>query len=171
MSSITINCTEIVKAEADEVWRVLSGEFGEISHWASGVAESSAKTGTEAGVADAPFAGRVCQIPGLGAADETIVVYDPNSKKLAYTLTAAKLPSFIKNVRNEWSVADQGEGQVTVNIRSTTDASGIVGALAAPIMRFRLRLGMKQLLEDFRVYAETGEVSPAKLKAVAKTQE
>ncbi len=170
MASINIHRSETIHAEADELWRILGDEFATINQWASDIPHSKASIGTKPGLEGAPCAGRTCEIPGFGETDEHLVAFDPTTMNLAYTVTAKKLPSFVKNMRNEWTVNQQGEGHTQVSARITADATGIMGAMAAPMMRMKLRSTMKQVFDDLRVYAESGDVSAAKTKALAKAQ-
>ena len=68
-------------------------------------------------------------------------------------------------MRNDWVVETTGPSRARVTTQITAQATGLMGAIAAPMMRMKLRTTQRQILDDLRTYAETGSPSKAKLKA------
>jgi hypothetical protein len=87
---------------------------------------------------------------------------------LAYSVAAKKIPSFVKGMRNDWSVEPDGNGRALVTSRITAEATGPFGALVAPMMRMKPRSTQSEIFDDLRAYAETGRPSPAKQNALGK---
>jgi hypothetical protein len=169
MTAIDLTNTITVNALAEHVWRIVGDDFAGVSRWATSVRHSTSNTQTTARPAGAPCDGRSCELTGFGATDERLVEFDPTRHALAYTVTAKKLPSFVKGMRNDWSIETGPNGTCKVTARITADATGPMGFLAAPMMKMKLRSTIKEILDDLRTYAESGTVSETKRKALAKT--
>ncbi len=169
MTAIDLTNTMTVNAPAEHVWHILGDDFAGVSHWATSVNHSTANTRATARPTDAPCGGRSCELAGFGATDERLVDFDAARRTLAYTVTAKRLPSFVKGMRNDWSVETGPNGTSKVTARITADATGPLGFLAAPMMKMKLRSTMNEIFDDLRTYAESGMVSESKRKALAKS--
>ncbi len=168
MTSIDIGHTATIAATADELWRVLGEEFAEVGRWASAVDTSAAITGEGRAGPDPAAAGRTCQVAGFGETEETLVLFDRQHRRLAYTATAQRIPSFVRGLRNEWSIDEIDPGTSEVTSHVTAEVTGILGVVIAPLLRRKLSSTLRTSLEDLRAYAENGLVSEAKRKATAR---
>ncbi len=88
---------------------------------------------------------------------------------MSYSVAAKKIPPFVTGMLNEWSVEPAGNGKARVTSRITADARGAMGAIAAPMMRMKLRKTASEIFADLQAFAETGTPSEAKLAALHKT--
>ncbi len=162
MTSIDIEQTAEINASAEDLWRILGEEFTEVGRWASAIDSSAALPGGAEADPDRPAAGRTCHIGGFGDTEERLVLFDRRNRRLAYTATASRIPSFVHDLRNEWNVAPADGTRSRVTAHITAEATGVLGALMAPFLRRKLGSTLRLSLEDLRIYAESGQVSEAR---------
>ena len=158
----TIDITESVEVDADpaRLWEILAIEFDDVQNWASGVESSTRNAALVPAPGYVMSPGRVCQVAGFGELDERVIEADEAARRFTFEATAAKLPSFVRDIRNTMSVASTANAaRVTSQINA--DAGGVVGSLAAPLMRRQFRRTIRTILADLKVYAETGRPAAA----------
>ena len=155
-------------ADPDELFSKLTTEFTEVSSWITGITHSgpNPKYGpTAEGVAG----GRVCQVDGFGAIDEQLVQYDPAKRQFAYTAEAEKIPGFVKELRNQWTISPAAGDRSIVRMRLTANVTGPLGAIMKPMMRRKFDKTLDGVGDDLKAYAERGTISAAKAKELAST--
>ena len=157
----------IVNVSADRLWSILADDFDKIGEWARGVDSSGPNTGA-AIPEGASVGGRVCQAPGFGAINETFTSFDPVGRSYAFEATASKIPSFVRDLTNHTLVKSLGAEQSEVQLRITADTPGVRGALVKPIMSRKFSKGLDGVLEDLKIFAESGKILSEKTKALAK---
>ncbi len=164
---IEVTKNAIVNVGADRLWSILADDFDKIGEWARGV--DSSGPNTDAAVPDgASVGGRVCQVPGFGAINETFTSFDPVERSYAFEATASKIPSFVRNLTNHTSVKSLGPDQSEVQLRLTADTVGVRGALVKPVMTRKFSRAIDVVIEDLKIFAESGKISSEKTKALAK---
>ena len=164
---LEISKTVTINVSADRLWSILADDFDKIGEWARGVDSSAPNTSAE--VPDgAAVGGRVCQAPGFGAIDETFTHFDPQQRTYAFKATASKIPSFIRNLTNHTAVKAIGPDRAEVQLRITADTNGLRGTLVKPMFTRKLSRAIDNTLEDLTIFAESGQVSSQKTKALAK---
>ena len=164
---IEISKNAIINVSADRLWSILADDFDKIGEWARGV--DSSGPNTDAAVPEgASVGGRVCQVPGFGAINETFTSFDPVERSYAFKATASKIPSFVRNLTNHTLVKSLGPEQSEVQLRITADTSGVRGALVKPMMTRKFSRAIDGVLEDLKIFAESGKISSEKSKALAK---
>ena len=156
-----------INVSADRLWSILADDFDKIGEWARGVDSSAPNTSAE--VPDgAAVGGRVCQAPGFGAINETFTQFDPQQRTYAFKATASKIPNFVTNLTNHTAVKAIGPDRAEVQLRITADTHGLRGAMVKPIMTRKFNGAIDGLVEDLTIFAESGQVSSQKTKALAK---
>ena len=164
---IEISKNAIVNVSADRLWSILADDFDRVGEWASGVASSGPNT--DAAIPEgASVGGRVCQVPGLGAVNEAFTSFHPVERSFSFEATASEIPSFVRNLTNHTVVKSLGPEQSEVQIRSTADTIGLRGALVKPVMTRQFSRAIDGVLEDLKIFAESGKISSQKTKALAK---
>jgi hypothetical protein len=162
-----VSKSAIVNVSADRLWTILADDFDKVGDWARGV--DSSGPNTDAAVPEgASVGGRVCQAPGFGAINETFTSYDPVEHSYALEATASKIPSFVRNITNHTLVKPLGAEQSEVQLRITADTPGLRGALVKPMITRKFSKGLDGILEDLKIFAETGKISSEKSEAQAK---
>ena len=162
-----ITKSAIIDVSADRLWSIVADDFDKIGEWARGV-DSSGPNTEAAAPEGASVGGRVCQAPGFGAIRETFTSFDPAERSYAFEATASKIPSFVRNLTNHTVVKSLGPEQSEVQLRITADTPGVRGALLKPIMTRKFGQAIDGILDDLKIFAESGKVSSEKTKAVAK---
>jgi len=164
---IEISKKAVVNVSADRLWSILADDFDKIGEWASGV--DSSGPNTDAAVPEgASVGGRVCQVPGFGAITETFTRFDSAERSFAFAATASKLPKFVRNLTNHTLVKSLGPEQAEVRLKITADTLGVRGAVVKPIMTRKFSGALDGVLEELKVYAESGKISSEKRDALAK---
>ncbi|MGF1647303.1 MAG: SRPBCC family protein [Kineosporiaceae bacterium] len=166
---ISVTSSAQVDAPADRVWSILADEFESVSHWASTIPVSGHNPLAVDVPAGAATAGRSCTIPGFGVTDERFTRFDAARRTFAYSVDATKMPGFVTSVENTWTVRDLGSGRSEATSVATAHVAGLLGALAAPMLRMQFARTLRPTLEDLRVYAETGRVSARKTRLARRS--
>ena len=158
-----IERTITINAPADQVWDLLGNRFHEVGTWASVIDTSeplSRKTGS-AGVDD-----RVCETP-QGVFKEQVTSFDEENRTFAY-IAYEGLPGFVREGGNTWWVKDLGPDRTEVRFRMKFDLNPIANVLMGWMLKRNMTRAADDISNDLKVFAETGQLSPAKLAANAR---
>lgn len=155
-----------VNASAENVWDVLGHKYDRVSEWASSVLESYGKPVT-ASTNKAPFAGRKCQTT-LGGFNEDIVTYDEQKMKLAYSATGDKMPFFVKQLVNNWSITPVNANRSRIDMRLEMDLLPVFNLIMAPMMKMQMGKVLEESIEELKYFVETGKPHPRKLEMSTK---
>ena len=163
-----IDKTFEVNAPAAKVWDILGPNYTRAGDWASSVFVSAPRAGMPQ-IAGASAAGRTCET-SLGPFTESIVAYDDERRHVAYTATGDKMPGFVRELKNAWTVdaIDANRSRVTMTL--TADIKQPFRALMGWMMKRQFAKVLDEATDDLKVYAETGQPSPRKRKANATKQ-
>lgn len=164
---LNISKKATINVSADRLWSILADDFDKIGEWARGVDSSAANTSAEV-LDGAAVGGRVCQAPGFGAINETFTQFDAQERTYAFEATASKVPSFVRNITNHTAVKAIGPDRAEVQLRLTADTSGLRGAIVKPLMTRKFGAALDAAIEDMTIFAESGQISSQKTKALAK---
>lgn len=168
MITMAIKNSFTINTSADRVWQVIAKEFLDISKWARDVNasyDSFSKTTIPEG---APAAGRFCEVSGFGKVDELIIHFDDKNKELTWTASADKMPGFVTNLQNAWTIKEIDSNKSLVTSQLSADLSGILGTIMYPLMKMNFSKLVKGFIEDFTIYSETGNISETKKKQLDK---
>jgi hypothetical protein len=164
--SLQVTKTFNIDTDPHSLFEKLTTEFTEVANWASGI-ESSGPDPQYQPIADGVPGGRVCQVPGFGSVEEELVRYEPESHTFAFTVNAEKIPSFVSDLKNTWSLRPVGQATaVTMNL--TANVSGPLGAIMKPMMRRKFDKALEAIGADLASIVESGKVSGRKAKELAK---
>lgn len=159
-----LNIIRQINAPLDKVWNIVGPNYTSAGDWASSVYVSGARPGTPK-VANAPAAGRVCET-SLGPFTETIEAYDDSRHIVSYSATGAKMPGFMKGLRNTWHLTPSGNGtKASMTLRA--DIAFPMNMLMGWMMKMQFKKALTETIDDLKAYAETGRPSPRKLKVDA----
>lgn len=152
-----------INAPADTVWATVTGEFGDVAKWSSGLAASHIIVDAQSGQAT----GRVCEpypnsLFGNDPVEEELTELDHAIRCLTYRAT--KLPKGFRNAQNRWCIVETGANSCRLEISPTAEMNPFFGLL------FKASVGkiVSDALEELKHYLETGQLHPRKLKADAK---
>ena len=160
-----IDRTFDVNAPAAKVWDILGPNYTRAGDWASSVFVSAPRAG-EPRVAGAPAAGRTCET-SLGPFTESIVAYDDERRHVAYVATGDRMPGFVRELRNAWTVDAIGPERSRVTMTLSADLAQPFRTLMGWVMKRQFAKVLAEATDDLKVYAETGRPSPRKRAADA----
>ena len=159
----------IIDSNIEEVWRILAVEFDRAGDWMSFVPNSYAiETGYMA--EEAPMVGRVCEFTpeATGArADERITTFDPENKLLVFEVVPIDAPMPVHKNTISVKLFDLGHNETEVQWDSDLDLKSL-GYVMYPMVKVMVKKTFNKILEELKVYTETGEPHPRKLKATEK---
>ena len=150
-----------IDAPIDKVWDILGPNYTSAGDWASSVFVSGARAGTPK-VAHAPAAGRVCET-SLGPFTETIEDYDPDRHVVSYSATGAKMPGFMKGLRNTWTLKPVG-GATEARMTLQADIAFPMNILMGWMMKMQFNKALSETIDDLKYYAENDKPHPRKTK-------
>lgn len=158
-----IERTITLNAPSDQVWDLLANRFHEVGDWASIINKSDAlstQTGT-AGVAD-----RVCDTPD-GIFKEQVTNFDEQRRTFSY-LAYEGLPGFVREGGNTWTVRELSGGKSEVHMKMRFDLNPVANALMGWMLKRQMSKAADGVVDDLKVFAETGTISDRKRAALAK---
>ena len=159
-----IKRTFTVNKSIDATWAVLGNDYGGAYKWGTGLYHTEGK-GTPT-LSGAEFDQRYCET-NVGNITEKVLVFDPKSYQLSYEVIDG-FPGFVKSGVNTWTLRQLSPNKTEVSVHFVAVLGGIVGTIMKPIMNWQLSKSFDQVLEDFKVYVETGKPSATKAKELAK---
>ena len=160
--SLKLEKAKTIQVSIDKLWKILVDDFENIADWSSSVLASEAKVDATV-PADAPLSGRVCQVPGIGATDESFTEFDAENYSFTFSLKGERMPGFVSNLQNRWDLHQVDADRTEVRNTVTADISGVMGAIMKPMMKNRFSKSLDVILADLAHYAEKDEISPAKV--------
>ena len=152
-----------INAPASHLWQILVNDFNDISGWATVVLTSGPNPHVPIGE------GRVCQTT-LGNNSETITEFNENDRTYTYVVEPEKTPFFLKGIENTWTVKPLGPERSEVSMRANVTLHTLMGKLMAPLVRRRMLKGFGSLLEELKVFAETGQVHQRKMEQLSSSK-
>jgi len=146
-----------IDAPAGQLWRILAEDYDKVGEWATVVQESTPNPDVPEGE------GRVCTTT-FGDNKETITHLDEQEQSFTYAVDFAKSPFFLKGINNTWTVEPKGNDRSLVSMSADVELIAVFGQLIGPLLKRRMLKGFDALLEELKVYAETGQVHPRKVE-------
>jgi len=158
-----LNQEIIVNVSADELWEMIGPGFIEVYKWSSNIDHAE-------GSGTAEFDGASCSdrhcdvnVKGFSSISETLTKYDAQNMSLAYEVFDG-MPGFITQAKNDWTVVPIDDNHSKIVLVSTFGSKGLMGAMMNGMMKKKMTKTLYTVLNDAKVYAETGTVSAAKQK-------
>lgn len=157
-----------INTSAEKAWELVGPNFVNIEDWGTGVIKSWSHESAPVTFEGAPAGGRFCDLGKLGKIEELIVHYDQVQKEITYSAKSDKIPSFIVGLQNALKVEEISDNSCRISTNMTADLTGLRGMLFSILIKINFRKLLKRFLKDWKIYAETGEVSEAKKRELAK---
>ncbi len=148
-----------INAPVERVWELLAHRFEDIADWFSGVSASEALPG-QAG--DQVAAGRVCTT-ARGNLTERITDLDDTARRFTFVIDG--LPGFVAHAANTFQVEPGPDGTSRVSFRVVMTLKPLASVVMGWMFKRKINETGDQILADFKVYAETGNVSDTKARA------
>ena len=151
-----------VSVAAEKAWEIIGPNFLHIATWGRGVKKSWNNEKLPPNKPGAPAGGRFCDLGKYGIVEETVLHYDQNKKEITWSAKSEKLPGFVKNLQNALKVETTSETTCKVTTNISADAKGLGGLFMGGMIKKNFTKQLGGFVKDWKIYAETGEVSPAK---------
>lgn len=159
-----IKRTFTVDKPIERVWDVLGNDYGGACKWGTGLYHSEGKDAPT--LPDAEFDKRYCET-NVGNITEKVLIFDPRHYRLQYAVIDG-FPGFVKSGINTWTLRELADDKTQVDVHFIAVLGGLMGTIMKPMMRWQLSSTFDQVLEDFKVYVETGKPSAKKAKELRK---
>jgi len=168
MGKLNIKESIEVNTPSLRAWEIIGPNFVNISDWGRGVNKSWENESVTNSINGAPMGGRFCDVGKFGVADERIIHYNDQSKEISWSANISKMPSFVKNLQNELKVEKITENTCRVSTHITADLSGLGGLFMGGIIKKSMNTLLKGFVKDWKIYAETNDVSETKKKELSR---
>ena len=156
----------VINKQIHHVWEVVGDQYADAYKWARGLHFSHGH-GTPK-FDGASCNNRTCEVPGFGKVNEVIRKYDPKNYVLSYEVVEG-FPGFITKGVNTWRLTPQG-GKTKVSMHLVMDTKGLKGAIMGPMMKMQLNKLIAGVVEDLKIFLETGAPSKQKQKEINKAK-
>ncbi len=151
-----------VSAPVDKAWDLIGPQFSGVDRWASNVYVSKPKSRGHAPAA-APTGGRFCETP-QGSFDESIVAYDEDSRRVAYSVTGKSVPGFVKSIRATWQLRAAASNVSEVTMTMDAVIAKPFEFLMGWMMKKQFGKAIDETLEEYRYFLERNQIHPRKTK-------
>lgn len=156
-----------INVSADELWNMVGPGFVEVYRWSSNVDHAQGSGTPE-------FEGAVCSerscdlnVKGFSSISEILIKYNAQQMNLAYEVKSG-MPSFVTKAANDWTVISIDDTHSKLVMKAEFQSKGLMGALMNGMMEKKMRQTLDTVLNDAKVFAETGQQSEAKKERVAQ---
>ncbi len=156
-----IKTSQVIDVSADRLWEIAS-DFENVSLWSSNIKEAvgSGLSRFEGATCEK----RTCQVEGLknySTVVEKLVHFSNDQRALAYELIEGA-PGFMLLARNRWTIIAVGSNQSKIKMHVTMRLKKFMGFLLGRQLKKTVNKALPVAMNDLKVFAETGEGSPAK---------
>ena len=150
-----------IDVPAAQLWEMVGPGFVEVYKWSSNVDHAE-------GAGTSPFEGAVCDerfcdvnVKGFSKISEKLIQYDEGKMNLAYAVNSG-MPGFISRAENDWTVVPVAGNRSKLVMKAHFEVKGLMGAFMKGMMKKKMIKTLETVLNDAKVYTETGQVSVAK---------
>ena len=146
---------------ADTLWKLVGPGFAEVHQWASNVDFTTGKG--MAKLPGAPCNERVCDVnvKGFGQVSERLEAYNEQTMTLAYEANQG-LPGWVTRAANRWTVEAVDADTSRLVMLAEFRTKGLMGWVMNGLMERKMTQTVRTVLQDLKVYIETGKVSANK---------
>ncbi len=168
---MNILLTQKIEKPARDVWHILAHDFDKNYVWMSSVFHTDLRTEGET-AKGAPLNGRVCNLSteeGGLAADEKITFFDDENMVIEFhvVIKNKKLPVISNDVKVKVVSLSENSCEVVWEAEPTLRT---IGKILSPLLKLGLNKAFKEILEELKYFAETGNPHPRKVKAMEKVK-
>lgn len=164
MGKLNIKESIEINTGADKAWEIIGPNFLNIADWGRGISKSWNNDSVPATFDGAPAGGRFCDVTGFGTFDERIIHYDSTNHEISWSATGEKLPKFISGLQNSLKVEMVDDNICLISSNITAKLSGFGGFFLGSMIKKNFSKTLHGFINDWKIYAETGQVSEKKSK-------
>ncbi len=158
-----------IEVSAEELWEMVGPGFVDVYKWSSNVDHATGK-------GEGQFEGAICDerfcdvnVKGFSKISEKLTNYDEKKRTLTYAVQEG-MPKFITLAENIWTVLPNIDGSSKLTMKANFRVKGFMGFMMKGVMKGKMKKTLSTVLNDAKIYAETGQVSIAKAERVEKLQ-
>ena len=151
----------VINVSEDQLWDMIGPGFIDVYKWSSNVDHAEGKGQSE-------FEGAVCNerfcdvnVTGFSKISEELTIYDASKKTLAYAVKDG-MPGFVTKAVNQWTVVRVDDSHAKLVMKAEFGSKGLMGSMMNGMMKKKMGTTLETVLNDAKIYAETGQVSQAK---------
>ncbi len=155
----------VINVPAEYLWKMVGPGFVDVYKWASGVDHAEGK-----GISQ--FEGAVCDerfcdvnVKGFSKISEKLTQYNEDNMTLAYVVKSG-MPKFITKAENLWTVIPIDSNHSKLVMNASFEMKGFMGFMMKGMMKKKMNSTLAVILNDAKVYAETGTASDSKAKRI-----
>lgn len=156
-----------INVPASQLWEMVGPGFVEVYKWSSSVDHAEGQGTSE-------FAGAVCDerfcdvnVKGFSKISEKLTNYSEEDMNLSYVVQNG-MPGFVNHAENNWTVVPVGPNRSKLVMKGKFEVKGLMGFFMKGVMEKKMMETLETVLNDAKVYAETGEVSANKAERIAQ---
>lgn len=153
---INLKFTQTINKPIGDVWRVVAEEFTEANKWAYGT--QKCRKGRE----DEGF-DRIAETES-GTLMDTITTFDKENFILEFSVKG--LPFFVRSVVSTWTLKRVSANETEITLGPRIKVMPVLGALLQIPMKRALNKLYPELINDLKIYIETGKPSPRKQEEI-----
>lgn len=154
-----------INVPASQLWEMVGPGFVNVGDWSSNV-DHAVGSGTP------EFEGAVCServcdvnVKGFTKIDERLTKYNDSTMNLAYEVMDG-MPSFMVSAVNDWTVVPLGPNSSKLVMKAEFISKGLMGMMTRGMMQRKMSETLETVLNDAKIYSETGKVSKAKKERI-----
>lgn len=154
-----------VNVSAEKLWEMVGPGFIDVYKWSSNVdhAEGKGKSEFEGAVCDERFCD--VNVKGFSSISEKLTKYSISNMNLAYEVRGG-MPNFVTKAVNDWTVVSVNANQSKLVMKAEFATKGLMGSMMNGVMKKKMSTTLETVLNDAKVYAETGKISVAKQERI-----
>ena len=157
----------VVNVSSDDLWQIIGPGFADAGKWSTAIDHS-------AGHGEGKFDGATCDTrscdlsaKGFSSVNERITEYNDSNKTLAFDVFEG-MPGFVTHANNRTVITDLGNGRSKADLQITMHMKPFMGMLLGGVFKKNLNSVIDSVLDDLKIYAETGKPSSQKMARMAK---
>ncbi len=153
---IDLKFKEVINKPIDDVWKVVAVEFAEADKWAYGSA--NCRKGEEHEDFD-----RIVETES-GTLRDTITIFDEEKYILEFSVKG--LPFFVRSVVSTWTLKKVEDNKTEITLGPRIRVMPVIGSILQFPMKRALNKLYPGLVEDLKIYIETGYPSLRKQQEI-----
>ena len=170
MKKLNIKQSVEAKTNVANAWEIIGPNFITISFWGRGILKSYNNDSLKPKFDGAPAGGRYCEINGFGKLDEKIIHYSEKDYEISWSAEGEKLPKFVSGLQNEIKIEKIDDNTCRITSHISANLNGLLGLVMGGMIKKNFTKQISAFLNDWKTFAETGDISEAKKREKAKYQ-
>ncbi len=154
---------DTINVSADRLWEIVGTDFANVGIWSTAVDHSVGKGDPE--FAGATCTTRGCELNAKGFNNilEELTEFNDTTQQLTFIVIDG-MPGFVTSAKSHWEIIALSDSTSTMKIVSSIEMKPFMGSLMGGMLKKNITKIIPTVLDDLKVYAETGTISESKQK-------